>query len=138
MDGGFRDFAAFIVAKVIEDEIEVGLHFFKPDTLLEVILKTAVLPTSEIRGINGSAVFAKFSNNVFVRKTVVEHVVDGFTKMLGKSGDFAFSTMRRSTLGRRVHMRRYSVFSLRTGIRIGGVSDKKMFFRKLVQFSAIW
>src|SRR5262249_7856455 len=58
LDGGFGDFAAVIIAKVVEDKIEVGLHFFEPGTLLKVILETAVLPTGEIGGVNGNSMFA--------------------------------------------------------------------------------
>ena len=93
MDGSFGDCFGVIVVKKIEDEVEVGLHFFEPGTLLEIILKAAVMPTSEIGWADGDAVFAEFCDDMFVREAIVEHGVDGFTEGFGESGNLAFPTM---------------------------------------------
>jgi len=99
LDGSLGDFAAFIIAKVIEDEIEVGLHFFEPKAFFEVILETAIMPAGEIGPTDGDTVFANFRDDGVVGETVVEHGIDHFAQFLGEPGDIAVATADGSLLG---------------------------------------
>jgi hypothetical protein len=87
LDSGFGDFAAVIIAKVVEDEVEVGLHFFEPEVFFEVILEAAVSPAGEVGTAKAEAMLANFCNDGIVGKTVVEHGVNEVAKVLGKPGD---------------------------------------------------
>jgi hypothetical protein len=99
LDGGFGDFAAFIIAKVVEDEIEVGLHFFEPEALLEEILETAVSPASEIGTADFETVFAEFGDDSVVGDSIVEHGIDSVAERLREAGDIAIATADSLLLG---------------------------------------
>jgi hypothetical protein len=92
LDGGFGDFAAVIFAKVIEDKIEVGLHFFEPESFFEVILEAAVSPTGEVRTADFESVLVDFGDDCVVGDSVIEHGIDGVAEFLREPGDVAIAT----------------------------------------------
>ena len=99
LDGGFGDFAAVIFAKVSENEIEIGLHFFEPEALFEKIVEAAGSPAGEIRTADFEPVLADFGDDCVIGDSVIEHGIDGFAQFLREPGDVSVATAHALLLG---------------------------------------